>query len=437
MARTYFSPYAPRRRRSPQVVLVWVSMFVFILWVTWYITTRHKEEASPYVNEFMHPGRMVREEYAPSILATMDQTRTIIIGISGCSSSGKTTLARLLRDMFPETFILHEDDFYKPESELPINQGHADWDCPEAISIPDLEAALAHVRATGTFPVSSCVPTTTRPNTLSRRSNHGCAPLTSPAPLSPPLPPLSPPPLSSTTPPSSDPLTKRPPACPPQPNVNSIEDLNTVGPCPATPEQIAACAARVHAWLAPGQPGSSIFGPATATPNSSHPNPNTTPNPQEPQPQTKPKPKTRLCILDGFLLYSPPHPHPPPPQPPPSALFLLASRANALRRRTARDGYVHMDGFWTDPPGYVEQVVWPNYVAVHRWLFEGGDVEGGKLDGAALGREGILAPPGTAAAAAGEGEGGDDVEFGVVLEWAVGAVMGELERLCLGEGKRE
>ncbi|EAQ86712.1 predicted protein [Chaetomium globosum CBS 148.51] len=51
MARAYFSPYAPRRRRSPQVVVVWVSMFAFILWLTWYITTRHKE----YADEFMHP----------------------------------------------------------------------------------------------------------------------------------------------------------------------------------------------------------------------------------------------------------------------------------------------------------------------------------------------------------------------------------------------
>jgi hypothetical protein len=41
-------------------------MFVFILWLTWFITTRHKEEASPYVDEFMHPGRrMVRDEYGP------------------------------------------------------------------------------------------------------------------------------------------------------------------------------------------------------------------------------------------------------------------------------------------------------------------------------------------------------------------------------------
>lgn len=43
--------------------------------------------------------------------------KAVVIGISGCSSSGKTTLARLLRDIFPNTFILHEDDFYKPEAE--------------------------------------------------------------------------------------------------------------------------------------------------------------------------------------------------------------------------------------------------------------------------------------------------------------------------------
>jgi nicotinamide/nicotinate riboside kinase len=40
-----------------------------------------------------------------------------MVGLSGCSSSGKTTLARLLRDIFPNAFILHQDDFYKPESE--------------------------------------------------------------------------------------------------------------------------------------------------------------------------------------------------------------------------------------------------------------------------------------------------------------------------------
>jgi energy-coupling factor transporter ATP-binding protein EcfA2 len=43
--------------------------------------------------------------------------KAVVVGISGASSSGKTTLARLLRDVLPNTFILHEDDFYKPEEQ--------------------------------------------------------------------------------------------------------------------------------------------------------------------------------------------------------------------------------------------------------------------------------------------------------------------------------
>lgn len=43
-------------------------------------------------------------------------TKALVVGISGASSSGKTTLSRLLRDIFPNTFILHEDDFFKEEN---------------------------------------------------------------------------------------------------------------------------------------------------------------------------------------------------------------------------------------------------------------------------------------------------------------------------------
>lgn len=50
----------------------------------------------------------------------MEDRKAAIIGISGCSSSGKTTLARLLRDIFPNAMILHEDDFYKPEAEYEL-----------------------------------------------------------------------------------------------------------------------------------------------------------------------------------------------------------------------------------------------------------------------------------------------------------------------------
>lgn len=46
-----------------------------------------------------------------------DKRKAVVVGISGCSSSGKTTLSRLLRDILPNTFVLHEDDFYRPETE--------------------------------------------------------------------------------------------------------------------------------------------------------------------------------------------------------------------------------------------------------------------------------------------------------------------------------
>lgn len=49
-----------------------------------------------------------------------EKKKTIVIGLSGPSSSGKTTLARLLKTIFSvsgrvRTFIIHEDDFYFPD----------------------------------------------------------------------------------------------------------------------------------------------------------------------------------------------------------------------------------------------------------------------------------------------------------------------------------
>lgn len=79
--------------------------------------------------------------------------KAFILGLSGPTSSGKTTLARLLRTVFrPSCFILHQDDFFRPEEELPIVDGLADWDCADAIDFPAMMRALRHVHAHGTLP---------------------------------------------------------------------------------------------------------------------------------------------------------------------------------------------------------------------------------------------------------------------------------------------
>jgi nicotinamide/nicotinate riboside kinase len=57
-------------------------------------------------------------------------------------------------------------------------------------------------------------------------------------------------------------------------------------------------------------------------------------------------------------------------------LFLRTSYQTAKRRREARSGYVTLEGFWEDPPGYVDNIVWPNYVKDHKFLFKDGDVDG-------------------------------------------------------------
>ncbi|KAL7941038.1 P-loop containing nucleoside triphosphate hydrolase protein [Trichoderma barbatum] len=249
----------------------------------------------------------------------MADKKALIIALSGCSSSGKTTLARLLRDIFPSTFILHEDDFYRPETELPMKDGLLDWDCPEAIDIPAMAEALSYIRNHASFP----------------------------------------------------------------PTLDSKEDQNSVGKCPVSATTISALQTKVSSHLPPTHPLSAST--------------------------------LRLCLLDGFLLYPPsmaaiqPHLD--------VKIFLRASYERAKARREARDGYVTLEGFWADPPGYVDKIVWPNYVAEHSWMFENGDVEGAyKAD--VLAQETIRVPD----------AGPVDGDMDAILAWMVDLILEELDK---------
>lgn len=240
---------------------------------------------------------------------------------------------------------------------LPTHHGFLDWDCADAISVPDMRAALEHIRATGTFPVGIRLSAS-----LCARTDHGCLPPSHSA--------------GAPAKPTS------------QANVDSKEDHNSVGKCPVPDATINAMKAKVGAWAEPGKPGHAVFGER----------------------------KLQLCLFDGFLVYS---------QEMEAVmdlldvkLFLLVSREKATRRREARDGYVTLEGFWKDPPGYVDKIVWPNYAEEHAWLFKGGDVEG-EPDEEVLDRAGISAQLGR----------GLDIDMETTLEWAVDLVMRELERI--------
>jgi nicotinamide/nicotinate riboside kinase len=204
-----------------------------------------------------------------------ERHNALLVGISGVSSSGKTTLARLLRDILGNAFILHEDDFYKTDTEIPINHGAgeiADWDCLESINLRAFEDALKHIK------------------------KHGMPP----------------------------------------PDLVSKEDKNEVGYVDVDPKVIDKLKWDASKLMFRDVPP--------------------------------------IAIIDGFLMYS---------EEMKSIrelfdvkLFLRTNYATAKRRREVRSGYVTIEGWWEDPPGYVDKIVWPNYVKDHSFLFKDGNVEG-------------------------------------------------------------
>ncbi|KAE9408615.1 P-loop containing nucleoside triphosphate hydrolase protein [Gymnopus androsaceus JB14] len=87
--------------------------------------------------------------------STQQKTRVILVGIGGATCSGKTTLAKHLRRILPNSVIIHQDDFAPPQELVPVHPVYKvqDWDAPAgAIQWPRMVNFLKEIKRTGVIP---------------------------------------------------------------------------------------------------------------------------------------------------------------------------------------------------------------------------------------------------------------------------------------------
>ncbi|KAF9438924.1 ribosylnicotinamide kinase [Entomortierella beljakovae] len=194
------------------------------------------------------------------------KTKVITIGVSGPSSGGKTTTSRYLRSILPNSTIIHQDDFYLPEDQLPLDEktGLANWDCPEAIDFPSMISTLIYVKEHGAFPDG----------------------------------------------------------------FDSKEDKNEIGSGTTSspiPQQV------LDGWR----------------------------NDIMDRIPVNERLNTKFVIIDGFILYVNEQLR----ETIDVKFYLTASYQILKDRRESRKGYATLEGYWVDPPGYFDDIVWPNYLA--------------------------------------------------------------------------
>ncbi len=213
--------------------------------------------------------------------------RVVVVGVGGCSSSGKTTVAERLALLFPNSFVLHQDDFYKPDSEIPFDKerGEYDWDCPDAIDFEKFKQSIELLKAGKSLP--------------------------------------------------SD--------------FKSIEE----GELQANYKEEDEMFTGLGLFLFQSTIKLNIITQLKLDSDSNLDD-------------------LKFIFIDGFMLYH--------DQEIINLLdvsiFLHAYYKELKSRRENRKGYTTVEGYWVDPPGYFDKMVWPGYATTHKHLFINENING-------------------------------------------------------------
>lgn len=80
---------------------------------------------------------------------TGQNDKVVLVAFGGPSSSGKTTVAQTLKALLPHVTLIHLDDFYLTDSQIPIDEatGYQNWDCPEAIDFVKFTTYILNIKS--------------------------------------------------------------------------------------------------------------------------------------------------------------------------------------------------------------------------------------------------------------------------------------------------